>query len=121
MLLSFIYFSPLLKQICLRKSKYIIDEICRNSHFRALKMLNFFRPPTIVANIFLYHISPPTFEMATPCLSDPFHIIAMIPRETLMLCCVHIAQLMTHPAIHTLPLTLQLCYKLLSILQRMDN
>ena len=31
--------------------------------------------------------------------------------------CVQIAQLMTHPAIYTLPFTLQLCYKLLGILQ----
>ena len=42
----------------------------------------------------------------------------MTPRETLGLCCVHIAQLMTHPAIYTLPFTLQLCYKPLGILQR---
>ena len=41
----------------------------------------------------------------------------MTPRGTLGLCCVHIAQLMTHPAIYTLPFTLQLCYKPLGILQ----
>ena len=35
----------------------------------------------------------------------------MIPRGTLGLCCVHIAHLMTHPAVYTLPFTLQLCYK----------
>ena len=28
---------------------------------------------------------------------QPFDIIAMTPRETLGLCCVHIAQLMTPP------------------------
>ena len=32
------------------------------------------------------------------CLWDPFDIIAMTPRGSLGLCCVHIAQLMTHPA-----------------------
>ena len=45
----------------------------------------------------------------------------MTPRETLGLCCVHIAQLMTHPAIYTLPFTLQLCCKPLGILQRVTN
>ena len=35
----------------------------------------------------------------------------MTPRGTLGLCCVYIAQLMTHPAFYTLPFTLQLCYK----------
>ena len=47
-----------------------------------------------------------------------FDIIAMTPRGTLGLCCVHIAQLVTHPAVYTLPFTLQLCYKPLGILQR---
>ena len=42
----------------------------------------------------------------------------MTPRRTLGLCCVHIAQLVTHPAVYTLPFTLQLCYKPLGILQR---
>ena len=42
----------------------------------------------------------------------------MTPRGTFELCCVYIAQLMTHTAIHTLPFTLQLCYKPLGILQR---
>ena len=42
----------------------------------------------------------------------------MTPRGTLGLCCVYIAQLMTHAAIYTLPFTLQLCYKPLGILQR---
>ena len=41
----------------------------------------------------------------------------MIPRGTLWLCCVYIAQLMTHPAVYTLPFILQLCYKSLGILQ----
>ena len=31
----------------------------------------------------------------------------MKPRGTLGLCCVHIAQLVTHPAVYTLPFTLQ--------------
>ena len=52
------------------------------------------------------------------CPKQPFDIIAMTPRGTLGLCCVHIAQLMTHPAVYTLPFTLQLCYKPLGILQR---
>ena len=55
------------------------------------------------------------------CQQDPFDIIAMTPRETLWLCCVHIAQLMTHPAIYTTPFTLQLCYKPLGILQRVTK
>ena len=41
----------------------------------------------------------------------------MTPRGTLGLCCVHIAKLMIHPAVYTLPFTLQLCYKNLVILQ----
>ena len=45
----------------------------------------------------------------------------MTPRGTLGLCCVHIAQLMTHPAIYTTPFTLQLCYKPLAILQRVTK
>ena len=45
----------------------------------------------------------------------------MTPRGTLGLCCVHIAQLMTHPAVYTLPFTLQLCYKPLGILQRLTK
>ena len=45
----------------------------------------------------------------------------MTPRGTLGLCCVHIAQLMTHPAIYTTPFTLQLCYKPLGILQRVTK
>ena len=52
---------------------------------------------------------------------QPFDIIAMSPRGTLGLCCVHIAQLMTHPAVYTLPFTLQLCYKPLGILQRVTK
>ena len=58
--LWFIYFLPILRQICVWKSRYIIHEICRNSYFRALKTQNFRRPPTMVANILLYHFSPPT-------------------------------------------------------------
>ena len=54
-------------------------------------------------------------------LKQPFHIIAMTPRGTLGLCCVHIAQLMTHPTVYTLPFTLQLCYKPLGILQRVTK
>ena len=45
----------------------------------------------------------------------------MTPRGTIGLCCVHIAQLMTHPAVYTLPFTLQLCYKPLGILQRVTK
>ena len=45
----------------------------------------------------------------------------MTPRGTLGLCCVHIAQFMTHPAIYTLPFTLQLSYKPLGILQRVTK
>ena len=52
---------------------------------------------------------------------QPFDIIAMIPKRTLGLCCVHIAKLMTHPAAYTLPLTLQLCYKPLHMLQRLTK
>ena len=51
----------------------------------------------------------------------PFDIIAITPRGTPGLCCVHIAQLMTHPAVCTLPFTLQLCYKPLGILQRINK
>ena len=45
----------------------------------------------------------------------------MTPRGTLRLCCVHIVQFMTHPAIYTLPFTLQLCCKPLGILQRVTK
>ena len=55
------------------------------------------------------------------CQKQPFGIIAMTPRETLGLCCVHIAQLMTYPGVYTLPFTLQLCYKPLDILQRVTK
>ena len=41
----------------------------------------------------------------------------MTPRGNLGLCCVDIAQLMTHLAIYTLPFTLKLYYKPLGILQ----
>ena len=51
------------------------------------------------------------------CHKQPFDIIAMTSRETVGLFCVHIAQLVTHPAVYTLPFTLQLCYKPLGILQ----
>ena len=52
---------------------------------------------------------------------NPFDIIAMTPRGALGLCCVHIAQLVTHLAIYTLLFTLQLCYKPLGILQRVTK
>ena len=55
------------------------------------------------------------------CQKQPFDIIVMTPRGTLGLCCVHIAQLVTHPAVYTLPFTLQLCYKPLGILQTVTN
>ena len=45
----------------------------------------------------------------------------MAPRENLGLCCVHNAQLMTHPAIYTLLFTFQLCYKPLGTLQRVTK
>ena len=45
----------------------------------------------------------------------------MTPRGPLGLCCVHITQLMTHTAVYTLPFTLQLCYKRLGILQRVNK
>ena len=45
----------------------------------------------------------------------------MTPRGTLGLFCVYIDQLMAHTAIYTLPFTLQLCYKPLGILQRVDK
>ena len=45
----------------------------------------------------------------------------MTPRGTLGLCCVDIFQIMTHPAIYTLPFTLNLYYKLLGILQRVTK
>ena len=45
----------------------------------------------------------------------------MALRGTLGLCCVHITQLMTHPAVYTLPFTWQLCYKPLRILQRVTK
>ena len=51
------------------------------------------------------------------CQEKPFDIIAMTPRGTLGLCCIHIAQLMTNPTVYTLPFTLQLCYKSHGILQ----
>ena len=55
------------------------------------------------------------------CQKQPFDIMAMTPRGTLGLCCVHIAQLVTHPAVYTLPFTLQLYYKPLGILQRVTK
>ena len=55
------------------------------------------------------------------CQKQPFDIIAMTPRGTLGLCCVYIAQLMTHPAVYTLSFTLKFCYKPLGILQRVTK
>ena len=45
----------------------------------------------------------------------------MTPRGTLGLFCVDIVQIMTDPAIYTLPFTLKLYYKLLGILQRVTK
>ena len=45
----------------------------------------------------------------------------MTPRDTVVLRCVHIAQLMTYPAVYTLLFVLQLCYKPLGILQRVTK
>ena len=42
----------------------------------------------------------------------------MTQGGTLALCCDHIAQLITHPGIYTLPFKLQLCYKPPGIMQR---
>ena len=55
------------------------------------------------------------------CQKQPFDIITMTSRGTLGLCCVHIDQLMTHPAVYTLPFSLQLCYKPLGILQKVTK
>ena len=55
------------------------------------------------------------------CQKDTFDIIAVTPRGDLGLCCVHIAQLITHPAIYTLLFILQLCYKPLGTLQRVTK
>ena len=55
------------------------------------------------------------------CQGQPFDIIGMTPRGTLGLCCVHIDQLMTHPAVYTLPFTLKLCCNPLGILQRVTK
>ena len=55
------------------------------------------------------------------CRKQPFGIIGMTPKGTLGLCRSHIVQLMTHPAICTLPFTLQLCYNPLGILQRVTK
>ena len=52
---------------------------------------------------------------------QPFDITAMTPRGTLGLCCAHITQLMTYPALSTLPFTLQSFYKPLGILQRVTK
>ena len=45
----------------------------------------------------------------------------MTPRGTLGLGYVDIAQLMTHPAIYTLPFTLKLYYKPLGIMRRVTK
>ena len=55
------------------------------------------------------------------CQKQNFDIVAMTPRGTLGLCCVHIAQLVTHRDVYTLPFTLQLYYKPLGILQRVTK
>ena len=50
-----------------------------------------------------------------------FDKIAMPPRGTLGLCCLHNTKLMTHLVVYTLPFTFQLCYKHLGILQRVTK
>ena len=55
------------------------------------------------------------------CQKELFDIIEMAPRGTIGLCCVYIAQLVTHQAVYTLPFTMQLCYKPLGILQRVTK
>ena len=42
-------------------------------------------------------------------------------RVTHLLCCVHIAQLITHPVGYTSPFTLELCYKPFDIFQRVTK
>ena len=51
------------------------------------------------------------------------YVVFKLPHErgTLWLCCVHIAQLMTHPVGYTSPFTLYLCYKPLDIFQRVTK
>ena len=46
---------------------------------------------------------------------------SIVTKRNPWVCCVHIAQLMTHPAIYTIPFTLQLCYNPLGILQRVTK
>ena len=57
------------------------------------------------------------YENIKDLLKQRFDIMAMTPRETFGLRCVHIAQLVTHPAVYTLPFILLLCYKPLDMLQ----
>ena len=45
----------------------------------------------------------------------------MTPRGTAGLCCVHVDQLITYPAVYTLLFTLRLCYKPLGIQQRVNK
>ena len=55
------------------------------------------------------------------CQKQPFDIIARTTRRTLVLCYVHIAKLLSNPAVYSLPFTLQLCYKPLGILQMVNK
>ena len=59
--LSLIYFSPILRKFVFEKNRNIIHEICRNSHFRALKIQNFIRPPTGGEHFFVYSPPPPRY------------------------------------------------------------
>ena len=52
---------------------------------------------------------------------QPFDNTAVTPRKTFGLCCVHLAQVVTHPAVYALPITLQLCCKPLGILERVTK
>ena len=45
----------------------------------------------------------------------------LIPKGTLGLCCIHMAQLITHTAVMQKLFTLQLCYKPFGILQRVTK
>ena len=45
---------------------------------------------------------------------QPFDIIAMTPRGTAGLCCVHVDQLITYPAVYTLLFTLHYVTSLLA-------
>ena len=67
------------------------------------------------------------FKIFTPPPPPPpqkkktFDVVETTPRETLALCCVDIAQLITHPTNPTLSFSLQLFCKALGILRRITK